>query len=92
MQPSVIITTSGTAVANLLPAIIEADLSMIPLIIITADRPKQLQYTGENQTIRQYDIFKNYTRTTLNIDNTSFKSTHNITNINTNQVKSTHIN
>jgi len=78
MQPSVIITTSGTAVANLLPAIIEADLSMIPLIIITADRPKQLQYKGENQTIRQYDIFKNYTRTTLNIDNTSFADSHSL--------------
>ena len=50
--PTIIITTSGTATANLYPAIIEANLSQIPLIIITADRPKNLVGTGENQTIQ----------------------------------------
>jgi len=39
-KPCVILTTSGTAAANLLPSVIEADLSKTPMIIITADRPK----------------------------------------------------
>ena len=46
-MPSVILTTSGTAAANLLPAIIESDLSLTPLIVITADRPGHLINTGE---------------------------------------------
>jgi len=55
--PTVIITTSGTATANLYPAIIEANLSQVPLIIITADRPNNLIGTGENQTIQQRDLY-----------------------------------
>ena len=68
LTPSVIITTSGTAVANLLPAIIEADLSMTPLVVITADRPAHLINTGENQTIKQTDIFHNYVRKSVSIE------------------------
>tara|TARA_Y100001968_G_C19428884_1_gene755896 strand:- start:368 stop:2035 length:1668 start_codon:yes stop_codon:yes gene_type:complete len=60
--PSVIISTSGTAVANLFPSIIEASLSKTPLIIITADRPSYLINTGENQTINQKNIFGDYVR------------------------------
>ena len=56
-RPTVIITTSGTATANLYPAIIEANLSQVPLIIITADRPNDLVGTGENQTIQQRDLY-----------------------------------
>tara|TARA_B100000131_G_scaffold80174_1_gene76916 strand:+ start:8391 stop:10043 length:1653 start_codon:yes stop_codon:yes gene_type:complete len=56
-RPTVIITTSGTATANLYPAIIEANLSQIPLIILTADRPNSLVGTGENQTIQQRDLY-----------------------------------
>jgi 2-succinyl-5-enolpyruvyl-6-hydroxy-3-cyclohexene-1-carboxylate synthase len=55
--PVVIITTSGTSVANLLPAIIEADLSSIPLIALTADRPFSLRAVGANQEIDQAGIF-----------------------------------
>ena len=68
LTPSVIITTSGTAVANLLPAIIEADLSLTSLIIITADRPAHLINTGENQTIKQTNIFDNYVRKSISIE------------------------
>ena len=53
LKPVVVLTTSGTATANLFPAIIEGSLSMKPLIIITADRPENLVNTGENQTINQ---------------------------------------
>jgi len=55
--PSVCIVTSGTAVANLLPAVIEADQSEIPLVLLTADRPAWLRGTGSNQTILQPGIF-----------------------------------
>ena len=68
LLPSVIVTTSGTALANLLPSVIESDLSMSPLIIISADRPSHLINTGENQTIKQKNIFRNYTRDNLSIE------------------------
>ena len=56
-MPVAIITTSGTAVANLLPAVLEAHHSGIPLILITADRPKELRGVGANQTTNQVGIF-----------------------------------
>tara|TARA_B100000700_G_scaffold254081_1_gene286186 strand:- start:285 stop:1931 length:1647 start_codon:yes stop_codon:yes gene_type:complete len=56
-RPTVIITTSGTATANLYPAVIEANLSQVPLIVLTADRPDELIGTGENQTIQQRDLY-----------------------------------
>jgi len=61
-HPCAVITTSGTAVANLYPAIIEASKKKLPLIILTADRPPELRMTGSNQTIDQVNIFGNYTR------------------------------
>ena len=66
--PAVVITTSGTAVANLLPAVIESDLSKTPLIIISADRPKNLINTGENQTINQNGIFDNFIRKKIQLE------------------------
>jgi 2-succinyl-5-enolpyruvyl-6-hydroxy-3-cyclohexene-1-carboxylate synthase len=56
-RPTCIITTSGTAVANLLPAVIEARYSHVPLMIISADRPPEMQQRGCNQTIDQKAIF-----------------------------------
>ncbi len=61
-KPAVIITTSGTAVANLLPAVVEASLSNIPLILLSADRPFESHGIGENQTIDQIDIFVKYAK------------------------------
>src|SRR3989338_7934656 len=61
-RPCVIITTSGTAVANLFPSVIEASKKKIPLIILTADRPPELRYTGANQTIDQVKIFGDYVK------------------------------
>jgi len=55
--PQVIITTSGTAVANLHPAVLEAHHSGIPLILLTADRPEELRGVGSNQTTNQVGIF-----------------------------------
>lgn len=61
-KPVAVITTSGTATANLYPAIIEAYQQRIPLIICTADRPEYLRETGANQTINQKDLFINHIR------------------------------
>lgn len=61
-KPSVVLTTSGTAVANLFPAIVEASKKKVPLIILTADRPIELRQTGAHQTIDQVSIFGNYVR------------------------------
>jgi len=61
-KPVIVVTTSGTAVAELYPAIIEAYQQRTPLIICTADRPPELIGTGANQTINQHNIFKNHIR------------------------------
>lgn len=57
-----VITTSGTAAANLFPAVIEASKKKLPLVILTADRPPELRYTGANQTIDQVKMFGDYVR------------------------------
>lgn len=69
--PTVVICTSGTAVANLLPALIEAHYSDIPLIAITADRPKNQINTGVSQTIEQEDIFSKIIKLSVSLDSDS---------------------
>jgi 2-succinyl-5-enolpyruvyl-6-hydroxy-3-cyclohexene-1-carboxylate synthase len=56
-RPVIVVTTSGTAAAELYPAIIEARYGRVPLIAITADRPSELRDTGSPQTIDQRDLF-----------------------------------
>ena len=57
-----VFVTSGTAVAELLPAMVEASFSGVPLIAVTADRPVELLKTGANQTIDHVGIFGSSTR------------------------------
>ncbi|MDP6853742.1 MAG: 2-succinyl-5-enolpyruvyl-6-hydroxy-3-cyclohexene-1-carboxylic-acid synthase [Candidatus Marinimicrobia bacterium] len=61
-RPVVLICTSGTAAANYFPAVIEAEMSRTPLIILTADRPGFLIGTGANQTINQQNLYGNHVR------------------------------
>ena len=56
-RPSAVVTTSGTAVANCHPAVLEAHHAGVPLIILSADRPAELRGKGANQTTYQKDIF-----------------------------------
>jgi len=61
-RPAVLITTSGTAVANTWPAVVEASMDRVPMILVTADRPPELHDTGANQTIDQVKLFGPYVR------------------------------
>ena len=56
-RPVAVLTTSGTAVANLHPAVLEAATSFVPLILLTASRPRSLVHTGANQTTDQDRLF-----------------------------------
>ena len=61
-RPCAVITTSGTAAANLFPAVIEASKKKLPLIMLTADRPPELRFTGAHQTIDQVKMYGDYVR------------------------------
>ena len=67
-KPAVLVCTSGTAVANYLPAVVEASNDALPLILITADRPPELQDCGANQTITQPGIFGSFVRHEANLE------------------------
>lgn len=67
-QPTAVIVTSGTAVGNLLPAVMEAFHSGVPLVLITADRPEELQGRGANQTTNQVDIFGTFVGESITIE------------------------
>lgn len=56
-KPAAVVVTSGTAVANLYPAIMEASQAGVPLLLLTADRPDDLRHSGDNQTVDQVKCF-----------------------------------
>jgi len=67
-QPVAVFTTSGTAVAELLPAAVEATYQALPLILVTADRPKNYRGSGAPQTIEQVKIFSDYVESVYDLD------------------------
>jgi 2-succinyl-5-enolpyruvyl-6-hydroxy-3-cyclohexene-1-carboxylate synthase len=56
-QPTPVVTTSGTATANLHPAVMEANQARVPIVVLTADRPRELQHSGANQTVDQEKLY-----------------------------------
>lgn len=65
--PALVVTTSGTAVANLHPAVLEAHHSGVPMILLTADRPDELRGIGSNQTTVQPDMFGGAARLSVDV-------------------------
>ncbi|WP_394684752.1 2-succinyl-5-enolpyruvyl-6-hydroxy-3-cyclohexene-1-carboxylic-acid synthase [uncultured Microbacterium sp.] len=61
-MPAAVVCTSGTAVANLVPAALEAHHAGVPLLLLTADRPPELRGVGANQTTRQPGLFRSAVR------------------------------
>ena len=61
-RPAAVLTTSGTAAANLLPAIMEANLAAVPLLALTADRPPEAHGWGANQTVDQTRLYGDQVR------------------------------
>ncbi|MET0693138.1 MAG: 2-succinyl-5-enolpyruvyl-6-hydroxy-3-cyclohexene-1-carboxylic-acid synthase [Propionibacteriaceae bacterium] len=66
--PVPVITTSGTAAANLHPAVLEAAHSHVPLVVMTADRPRFMIDTGANQTTDQQHLFATHVRSAAQLD------------------------
>jgi 2-succinyl-5-enolpyruvyl-6-hydroxy-3-cyclohexene-1-carboxylate synthase len=60
--PALLLCTSGTAAANFYPAVVEAGLSEVPMIVLTADRPEELRGVGAPQTIDQIDLYGTHVR------------------------------
>ena len=66
-RPVILTCTSGTAAANYLPAVVEASLSQIPLIVLTADRPVEARDNRSAQTIDQVEIFGSHVRWSVDV-------------------------
>src|SRR3954452_8571888 len=67
--PVAITTTSGTAAANLMPAVVEAHEAAIPLIVLTADRPPELREIGAGQAIDQIKLYGAFAKLFLEVGN-----------------------
>lgn len=77
-KPVAVVCTSGTAAANLLPAIMEANLAGVPLLVLTADRPPEAHGWGANQTADQLKLYGNHVRAfhALTVPDTTVAATY----------------
>lgn len=66
--PIAVLTTSGTAAAELLPAVIEAHYQGLPLVLVTADRPRRFRGSGAPQAIEQKDLFGPYVSACIDVE------------------------
>ncbi|SDU60946.1 2-succinyl-5-enolpyruvyl-6-hydroxy-3-cyclohexene-1-carboxylic-acid synthase [Gordonia westfalica] len=66
-EPVPIVMTSGTAVANMGPAVFEANYARVPLVVISANRPYELLGSGANQTVEQFGIFGTQVRAAISL-------------------------
>ncbi|MEE2059419.1 2-succinyl-5-enolpyruvyl-6-hydroxy-3-cyclohexene-1-carboxylic-acid synthase [Rhodococcus artemisiae] len=66
-RPVPVVMTSGTAVANLGPAVLEANYARIPLVVLSANRPYEMLGSGANQTIEQLGLFGSQVRATISL-------------------------
>lgn len=71
-RAAVVVCTSGSALFHYYPAVLEAAQECLPLLILSADRPPELQDCGANQSIKQTDAFASFTRWNLNLPCPSF--------------------
>ena len=69
-KPVAVVCTSGSALLNYYPAVAEAFYSNIPLVVLSADRPKHLIDVGDGQAIRQENVFANHSEFNANLDDT----------------------
>ncbi|MFQ6398093.1 2-succinyl-5-enolpyruvyl-6-hydroxy-3-cyclohexene-1-carboxylic-acid synthase [Nocardia sp. KC 131] len=65
--PVPVVMTSGTAVANLGPAVLEANYARVPLVVLSANRPYEMLGSGANQTVEQFGLFGSQVRTTISL-------------------------
>lgn len=72
-KPVAVVCTSGSAVANYYPAVTEAFYSNIPLVVISADRPKHLIDIGDGQTIQQENFFQNHVCSSANLKDDTYQ-------------------
>ena len=73
--PAVVVCTSGTAMANYMPALIEAKKSNLPLIVLSADRPPELTFCDDNQTIDQTKFYGDYIQGEMSLGAPTFEIT-----------------
>lgn len=66
-RPAAVLTTSGTAVGELLPAVMEANHAAVPVVVLSADRPDELRGSGANQTTNQVNLYGSHVRCALDV-------------------------